>query len=123
MKRSSRKREPQDKNHVETLEHSLKNLQKELREIKKNRAKKEGQLKKELRKMKEAEADRETLARLEQEYNSHLPQSDAVPEPKKMTRHLKCRKCESKNTTLIEVGDRTIVLCNECRARYTVETK
>jgi predicted RNase H-like nuclease (RuvC/YqgF family) len=70
MKKSSRNREPQDKNHVETLEHSLKQLQKEIREIKKNRAKKEGQLKKELRKMKEVEADRETITKLEQDCNS-----------------------------------------------------
>lgn len=124
MKKSSRNREPQDKNHVETLEHSLKQLQKELREIKKNRAKKEGQLKKELRKIKEAEADRETLSKLEKEYNTFLPQTDLEPESKpKITRHLKCRKCESRNTTLIEVANKTIVLCNECRARYTVDSK
>jgi len=125
MKKSSRNREPQDKNHVETLEHSLKQLQKEIREIKKNRAKKEGQLKKELRKMKEAEADRETISKLEQDCNSFfLSQSDEEPvEKPKPKRNLKCRKCESKNTTLIEVSSKTIVLCNECRARYTVDTK
>jgi predicted RNase H-like nuclease (RuvC/YqgF family) len=124
MKKSSRNREPQDKNHVETLEHSLKQLQKEIREIKKNRAKKEGQLKKELRKMKEVEADRETITKLEQDCNSFfLSQADEETEKPKIKRNLKCRKCDSKNTTLIEVSGKTIVLCNECRARYTVDTK
>ena len=125
MQKSSRNREPQDKNHVETLEHSLKQLQKEIREIKKNRAKKEGQLKKELRKIKEAEADRESLENLEKEYQiaNNYFLSDEEPEKPKPKRNLKCRKCDSKNTTLIEVSGKTIVLCNECRARYTVDTK
>lgn len=122
-KRSSRNREPQDKSVVETLEHNLKQLQKELREVKKNRAKKEGQLKKELRKMKEVEADRESYEKLEKEFNSHIPQIDIESIPEKPKRFLKCRKCESKNTTLIEVRDRTIVVCNDCGSRYTVETK
>ena len=106
------------KRRLNEFEDKLKRLQRELQELKaiKRRV---ARMRKEQGRMIERESDlTEVMAEIEGEERFA---AISMPEPVTPLQYsYSCRKCHSHKTDPIEMGNRLLIVCMECNAKYTL---
>lgn len=111
------------KRRINELENKLKKLQRELQQLK-NQNRKIQRLRKEVGRGKMREAEMQDL--LDDETSLVFDESkDTIEISSNLEAQERCKvvECSSANTTVIPLGQRTVVICNKCNSRYSRSVK
>jgi len=117
------------KRKINELEQKLKKLQRELREIKVEK-KQVGQLRKQANRASQIEANcKDILEEVEAEFLEEPPKKKEKEEKTKYRcKNLECIAAggcygNTGNCDVIEAGVRLIIICRDCRSRYSIPTE